>query len=79
MTYRPYFSLVTSNKADNQIFRAFLQKIPWKIFPGDLVGMFGELCLLPYQEDGVAEHEFSTFPEASEDGVIHKINHFTSS
>jgi hypothetical protein len=25
-----------------------------RFFPGDLVGMFGEMRLLPYQEDGVA-------------------------
>ncbi|MCM0059408.1 MAG: hypothetical protein NBV57_00995 [Algoriphagus sp.] len=35
--------------------------------------------LLPYQEDGVAEHEFSTFPEASEDRVVHKIDYLPSS
>ena len=35
--------------------------------------------LLPYQEDGVAEYEFPTFPEASEDGVIHKIDYLSSS
>ena len=56
------------------------QKNPLKkISSGDLVVLFGEMPLLPYQEYGVAEHELSTFPEASEDRVVHKIDNLSSS
>ena len=56
------------------------QKNPLKkISSGDLVVLFGEMPLLPYQEYGVAEDELSTFPEASEDGVVYKIDHLSSS
>ena len=56
------------------------QKNPLKkISSGDLVVLFGEMALLAYQEDGVAEHQFSTLPEASEDWVVHKIDNLSSS